>query len=93
MDISDVKVANACYTLGNYCSAKKDVDEATKFWNRSLKIYHFVGLPDDHPHILSLQELTQKANTRGNRLLSGIQHALKRGDSGQIIDVVSHANI
>ena len=93
MDISDVKVANACYTLGNYCSAKKDVDEATKFWNRSLEIYHFVGLPDDHPHILSLQELTQKANTRGNRLLSGIQHALKRGDSGQIIDVVSHANI
>ena len=73
-DINDVKVANASYTLGNHCSAKRDADSAQKYWNRALKIYLFVGLPDDHPHIVQLKELTRAAPR--NRLLSGIQNAI-----------------
>lgn len=73
-DINDVKVANASYTLGNHCSAKRDTDSAHKYWNRALKIYLFVGLPDDHPHIVQLKELTQSAPR--NRLLSGFKNAI-----------------
>ena len=73
-DINDVKVANASYTLGNHCSAKRDADSAHKYWNRALKIYLFVGLPDDHPHIVQLKELTQSAPR--NRILSGFKNAI-----------------
>lgn len=94
-DINDVKVANACYTLGNHCSAKKETDAAQTYWTRALKIYMFLGLPDNHPHIVSLKELTQSAPR--NRLLSGIQNAFSTlttdAEGGTNIKVVSEAQI
>mmetsp|Transcript_22637 Transcript_22637/g.46949 ORF Transcript_22637/g.46949 Transcript_22637/m.46949 type:complete len:926 (+) Transcript_22637:129-2906(+) len=94
-DINDVKVANACYTLGNHCSAKKETDAAQTYWSRALKIYMFLGLPEDHPHIVSLKELTQSAPR--NRLLSGIQNAFSTlttdAEGGTNIKVVSEAQI